>query len=290
MMFIDGVRWSGRLSEPDFLGRIWDLSSMPSTDSRYANAAGDIYQHPENNDDWEYNWVFTDSRFNLQGCSDERFLEFLVQMVHPVVRPDAEEAAGLVSRFNESLKADGFALVPERRMGGRPVYVAVPVRSTHQPSQALRLDARSLLDDHRSLKDHLDRIGRTIGGDPAAAISAAKELVESTCKVILDATGTPYSNADDLLNLYKKVAEVLRLNATAVPDSAPGSKTAQKILRTLTTTVQSLAELRNELGLGHGRSTPSPALERHARLSFNACVTVVEFLLDTWHARAGLKA
>ena len=35
----------------------------------------------------------------------------------------------------------------------------------------------------------------------------------------------------------------------------------------------------------HGRNARSLALTRHARLAFNASVTVVEFLLDTWHVR-----
>ncbi|WP_081231520.1 abortive infection family protein [Mycobacterium avium] len=57
------------------------------------------------------------------------------------------------------------------------------------------------------------------------------------------------------------------------------------MLRTLVTTVQSLAELRNALGIGHGRSTRSLALARHARLALNATVTIAEFVLDTWQAR-----
>jgi hypothetical protein len=286
MMSVDGVSWAGRLPEPEFLGRIWDLTAMPSTDRRYADAAGDIYQHRVNNYDWDDDWIFSDSRFQLQSCSDERFLEFLAQIVHPVVRPDADEAASLVAKFNDSLKADGFALVAERRISGRIVYTTTHVTARHQPTQVLSLDARDLLGSKATLRDHLDRIDRTIAVDPPAAISAAKELLESTCKVILDATETPFSKGDDLPGLYRKVAEVLRLNAESVSESATGSQAAQKTLRTLTTTVQSLAELRNQLGLGHGRSAPSPALERHARLSFNACVTVVEFLLDTWQVRA----
>lgn len=50
------------------------------------------------------------------------------------------------------------------------------------------------------------------------------------------------------------------------------------------------AELRNELGIGHGRSTPSPALARHARLALNSTVTVTEFLLDTWQDRVNSGA
>ncbi len=79
MLSIDGVGWAGRLSEPDFLSRIWDLTAMPSTDRRYGDAAGDIHQHRVNNYDWDADWVFNDPRFNLHGCSDERFLEFLAQ-------------------------------------------------------------------------------------------------------------------------------------------------------------------------------------------------------------------
>lgn len=34
----------GRLEEPDFLARIYDLDTMPSTDSRYRTAPGDIWK------------------------------------------------------------------------------------------------------------------------------------------------------------------------------------------------------------------------------------------------------
>lgn len=49
-------------------------------------------------------------------------------------------------------------------------------------------------------------------------------------------------------------------------------------------TVQALAELRNELGLGDGRTSPSP-LGRHAKLTVQLTRGVVEFLLDTWQVR-----
>ena len=70
-----------------------------------------------------------------------------------------------------------------------------------------------------------------------------------------------------------------------MPSSAKGSAASQRVLQNLSSAVQGLAELRNELGLGHGRTTPSPALARHARLAANAARTVVEFVLETWHER-----
>ena len=39
------VHWSGRLDDPDFLNRLYDLDELPSHDSRYRTAAGDIACH-----------------------------------------------------------------------------------------------------------------------------------------------------------------------------------------------------------------------------------------------------
>ena len=88
-----------------------------------------------------------------------------------------------------------------------------------------------------------------------------------------------------LTDLYKLVAAELRLNREAVPERVKGSRASRQVLQSMTTAVQSLADLRNELGIGHGRTAPSTALGRHARLATNAAHTVVEFVLETWHDR-----
>ncbi|GIG01157.1 abortive infection family protein [Catellatospora citrea] len=135
------------------------------------------------------------------------------------------------------------------------------------------------------LQQHLTRIRAGIADDPAAAIGSSKELVESLLKIILERSGEQYAPGEDMPALYKKVSAVLGLDAGSIPDSARGSDAVKKILRTLTTTLQGLAELRNVLGTGHGRTAPSPALARHAGLALNSTVTITEFLLDTWQDR-----
>jgi AbiJ N-terminal domain 3 len=45
VIFLEKINLYGRLEEIEFLSRIWDLDSMPSSDSRYKNATGDIWQH-----------------------------------------------------------------------------------------------------------------------------------------------------------------------------------------------------------------------------------------------------
>jgi hypothetical protein len=60
------------------------------------------------NNDWENDWVFSDPRFNLLYESDEEFLRFLCETVHPIVRPDADEARKLVDIYNKELAPDGW--------------------------------------------------------------------------------------------------------------------------------------------------------------------------------------
>lgn len=117
-----GTDWAGRLSEDDFLARLYDLTSIPSTDHRFLNAAGDIRQHRINWHDWDDDWVFYDSRFNVLWAPDDEFLRFLCETVHPVVRPDQEEAREIVEAYNRALAADGWSLVEVGQISSVPVF------------------------------------------------------------------------------------------------------------------------------------------------------------------------
>jgi hypothetical protein len=118
-----GGVWSGRLPEDDFLSRLYDLTTLPSTDHRFPSAAGDINQHRVGFHDWNDDWVFYDPRFNLLRGSDADFLRFLAETLHPVVRPNTEEARDLVEVYNKTLAADGWSLVEARQISGKPVFV-----------------------------------------------------------------------------------------------------------------------------------------------------------------------
>ena len=58
----------GRLTPPEFLGRLYDLKSLPAYDSRCKNAEEDITRHTVANlDDYPEDWLFKDERFPLKG-------------------------------------------------------------------------------------------------------------------------------------------------------------------------------------------------------------------------------
>lgn len=121
---ISKISWSGRLEEPDFLNRIFDLSKLPSTDHRYTNAFDDIHKHRVMNYDWHDYWVFTDNRFNLLHCEEKIFLQFLCATIHPIIRTNDDEIGLLLGMYNKYLKEDGYEIYEKDKISGKSVYSA----------------------------------------------------------------------------------------------------------------------------------------------------------------------
>lgn len=199
---LEGIDWAGRLEEQEFLARLFDLQSMPSTDGRYKNASGDIWKHRVANDDWNDDWIFYDRRFNLLGGDDEAFLRFLCETIHPVVRADPTEVERLVQLYNEHLKPDGFQLVEKTRMSGRPVYAARHGREMPAPGvKAVRATLAGT--DPGYVAQQITRMEAAVDNDPDLAIGTAKELVETCCKTILEERSVEVPKSIDLGPLVK---------------------------------------------------------------------------------------
>ena len=138
---IGNISWAGRFNDDEFLARLYDLTSLPSTDGRFSNAAGDIFQHCVRNNDWSPDWVFYDRRFNVLHETDERFLRFLCETVHPVVRTDGNEAKTLVEAFNKELAGDGWQIVEVKQISSRPVFIATALRGDRSVRRIEDLEA-----------------------------------------------------------------------------------------------------------------------------------------------------
>lgn len=282
---LEGIHWGGVLDDVDFLERLFDLKKLPSTDRRYPDAASDIWQHRINNDDWPSDWVFGDSRFKLLTCSTELFLNFLCEMVHPVARPDRNEATKLVAHFNDQLRKDGWKLHEVERIAGRPRFVAERIRSG-PPNVVAR--AHSAADSLNAAHMHkeIERIEKIVDSDPALAIGTAKELVESCCKSILTKRNIHFSRGADLPELTKLLAKELKLVPDGVTESVKGADNIRRILQNLGSIAHNLAELRGLYGTGHGRDGSHRGLaSRHARLAVGAAITFIEFVTATHHYR-----
>lgn len=105
----------------EFLKSLWDISTMPSEDSRYPNAAGDIYQHMINNDDWDLEYLFT-ARLKIYE-DNEVFIKFIEAVVSPIYRKDEDDILFYVIQVNNILSKDKLQLALfEYNESGKPVY------------------------------------------------------------------------------------------------------------------------------------------------------------------------
>lgn len=277
---LEKVQWHGRMDEIQFLERIFDLNALPSNDRRYKDAKGDIWQHRVfNPEDWDDNWVYEDSRFNLLRGTDEVFLRFLCEIVHPLVRPDSNDVTALVKLFNENLAEDGWEIFETVRLGGKPVFAARQIISL--PVKTPQTVAINLNTDY--IHRQITRMESAIQSDPDLAIGTAKEFLETVCKTILTERGIEYNRNTELPQLVRLTQKTLKLVREDIPDHAKAAETIRNLLSNLASVSNYMAELRNPYGTGHGKEANFKGLQlRHARLAVGAASTVGVFLFETY--------
>lgn len=283
----EGIAWRGALSDSEFLGAVFDLAALPSTDSRFKNAAADIWQHRVNNPhDWPDDWIFSDERLDLLNGADAIFLSFVERLLAPTVRPNRREAAALADRLNQELRHSGWTLVERETLARGVRYRVEPWDPLfHRAERSLRTSAAIL--SSAWMHQEIERIEAAIDTDPALAIGTAKEMVETCCKHIADALKLELPPNPDITVLVKAVLKSLRLVPEGIPQSAKGADSVKRTLSNLSQITQGLAEIRSLYGTGHGRASGHQGLSaRHARLAVGAAATFVDFLVATLKARS----
>jgi hypothetical protein len=93
--FLADDSFHGRMEEVAFLGRVWDLTNMPSVDRREPNMEADLRRHLGWGDYDDSQVLY--SLLNITKCPDEQFGKFLAECLHPLVRTDAAGVAELTT-------------------------------------------------------------------------------------------------------------------------------------------------------------------------------------------------
>ncbi|MDF2710347.1 MAG: hypothetical protein K0R62_5999 [Nonomuraea muscovyensis] len=172
--------------------------------------------------------------------------------------------------FFQSLKRDGYVLDED---------------SEHITPVGPRFSSDSLknLSDASAIRQQLGRIQRAIIDDPALAVGSAKELIESTAKVVLKERGLPVDDKADLPALVREAQHALCLHPSSTTPGPDGSDAVKKILGAVSSIAIGVAELRNRgYGTGHGpASVPVGLGPRHSHLAVNAAFTWCQLVLDT---------
>lgn len=175
--------------------------------------------------------------------------------------------------LEELSQADDPQIAPEdvqklrQMLGTCPIQMPVPAPG--------RLDTKYIAE---AWQKSLDRRHE----DPEGALTAARALLESVCKHILDERSIEYGDSADLPKLYGLTSKELNL--------APSQHTEEafkKILGGAHSIVDGLANLRNRLGDAHGQGKrPVKPLPRHAELAVNMAGSMASFLLATFEAKS----
>jgi hypothetical protein len=182
----------------------------------------------------------------------------------------ADDARGNLRRH---LARDGFAVDDDGRI----------ISSAATSLSAIPLES---LKDPAAIMEHLDRIAESTDRDPGVAISGAKALIEATTKLVLIELGEPFDERADVPALVKLAQKALKLHPEDLAPTAAGVEITKRILSNLSQIAVGLAELRNQYGPDHGRSTAVVGLgPRHAHLAVGCAATYCRMLLETLDAR-----
>ena len=80
--------------------------------------ADELYQHAVKNDDYSNEEIL--KLVGVFNCSQSKVFSFIEDMVHPLHRKEAEQAA-IVEKLDPLLRRDGFTLAKSGRVSGYPI-------------------------------------------------------------------------------------------------------------------------------------------------------------------------
>jgi len=173
-------------------------------------------------------------------------------------------------KFRHSLRRDGYTIDED---------------TGHITPLGPRFATAALADlkDPTAIQEQLDRIQRAMVDDPALAVGSAKELIESTVKVVLTERGSSVDDKADLPVLVRNAQRALGLHPSGTTPGPDGSDAVKRILGAASSLALGVAELRNRgFGTGHGPTGARIGLRaRHAHLAVNAAFTWRQLMLDT---------
>ena len=132
--------------------------------------------------------------------------------------------------------------------------------------------------DLDSVAQEFQRAVTTASTSPRDAVSAASNILESVCKVIIADEALPAPAKQDLQGVWGVVRKHLGLDPSKIAD-----QDLQQILTGLLSVVHGIGSLRTHASSAHGAGKISYNLEpRHARLAIHSAHTLALFVLESW--------
>jgi hypothetical protein len=252
---------------------------LPSYDRRYKNAYDDIHCHTVSWFDNEIGWVWADRRFNLLHCSDEIYLSFLCDTLHPAVRSDEDGFQQLLEIYNRRLAQDGYELYVSDYISTMPVYSFRRAATGSTLIESKKADIKKYLNTNY-VNGKIKIMTDSINSNPDLAIGTSKELIETVCKSILINKGIAISSDWELHRLFKEtIGKIDFVNTEGLDNPEQGKKSIVQFLGGLNSVIHGLAELRNSYGSGHGKPADFVQMDRRYVALLVSVVSDITFFL-----------
>ena len=225
----------------------------------------------------EFDYTYIDTAFRLEAMNDETdILELGIRVPPRTYRSLAMQKAQV-----EQIEA----AVSELTQHTKGSYI----RSTSWTLKMPKLDeVESAPDTEEIFSDSSlydvqrlwTKAKARVPNDPDGAITAARTMLESLCKVIISESGGSFTNKEDLPTLYSK--------AVAELDLAPGRQTEddyRRLAGSCSTIMNSITCIRNREGDSHASSQAARSLQ--AKFVVNLAGSLVAFLTGVRKERKG---
>ena len=135
--------------------------------------------------------------------------------------------------------------------------------------------------DLESIDQEFQRAVNNATASPREAVSAASNILESVCKVIISDENLPAPAKQDLQSVWGVVRKHLGMDPSKVED-----QDLQQILSGLLSVAHGIGSLRTHASSAHGAGkTPYRLEPRHARLAIHSAHTLCLFVLESWSKR-----
>lgn len=221
---------------------------------------------------------FVDMWFELEGERDYMMYDVILYAPRDIYLMIKEEPNTHIEQIEEAVRTAVSAGTLIRGIDWKGKALS---RKTESPIQAITLDSLQRTGVERVKLDWQRTLNR-LESDPEGAITAAKTLFESVCKLILDDNNVSYSNNDDLPQLYRKVTKTLEFSTDKQVNDI-----YRRVFGGAQTIVGGLAEMRNKLGDAHGKGQNVVVPERHqAALAVNLAGALTVFLIEAWQPQS----
>lgn len=140
----NGYGWCAYEDIEDFFSEIVDLENLPSADGRYENAAVDLHAHTVWNEDYEFESLLRDARFDPLLMTDPQFKKFVEtglrndfqRRLLPLNEAgrlhdssfEGDEARPIADLIRPMFKSMGFDIVHRTEFGVGVGYQVVPAK------------------------------------------------------------------------------------------------------------------------------------------------------------------